>query len=67
MAEIGSRERVPDGKHGNLLPRDVLQQKDSKGGVFISLVEAVIGDNEAAGNVIEIGSVGAPPVDVRPR
>ena len=64
VAEVGGGGEVPDGEDLDLIPSDIVFETDSEGCAFESVVEFVVGDDEAGGEVVEIGGGGAPPVDV---
>lgn len=64
MAEIGGCGTIPDGEDVDHAPGNIAQQMHIEGGVVVGSVQSVVGNNESGGEVIEIGSLRTPPVDV---
>lgn len=64
MSEVGGGGPVPHGEDLDPIPGDIVPQTYRKARAFVGLVEFLIGDYEAGAEVGEIGSGGAPPVDV---
>ena len=64
MAEIRGGGAIPDGEDVDLAPGNIAQQMHIEGGVVVGSVQSVVGNNESSGEINEIGSLRAPPVDV---